>query len=351
MSQSSDSFTELSQKWYILMKNCYVRRWEMPIIYKLLIVFAYICLLAGCQQEEYEPIAEKANVAATINIKDMSVTFIDIDKQEKMAQWTLEKPYTGGVIFPDGDTFLLYGKDIDTIDLFSLSKGTMIDHWDVGEGIVNGLLINKDELAFADENQDSIRFFDLSGSEHATVDTEANPYTMTLSEKEGLLYVLSFDHEELTKIDANKKERLEGFTINPFASGALLLEEQNELWVGGHGEGIDIEKNVHVYGTKSGELKTKISVPTMPVDFVQKDDWIYIVSHGSNTLYKVDKEGQVADSVTVTANPFNIELAGEELLVAGYDSSDIQFINEDTLTVDKRVKVGEGPFQIVLREK
>ncbi|MDQ0273713.1 YncE family protein [Cytobacillus purgationiresistens] len=324
----------------------------MSNLYKLFYLLAFTGFLTACHPEHYQPIDSDANIAATINIKDMTVSFIDIDSREKITDWAVHKPYTGGIIFPDRDTFLLYGSQLETADLYSLSTGEIIGQWEVGEGIVNGLLLeNKKEIAFVNENDNYIHFVDLKGKESSKMTTEKDPFTVTQSADGSKMYVLSFNHEVLSVIDLQQMQRLDGFKIHSFAAGALLLDDQNELWVGGHGEGIDIERNIHIYDATTGELKKKIAVPTMPVDFAVMDDSVYIVSHGSNTLYKVAKEGEVLDSKIIGANPFTIKALDNELLVAGYDSSDVHFINPDDLRANKSVKVGSGPFQIVLREK
>jgi YVTN family beta-propeller protein len=44
-------------------------------------------------------------------------------------------------------------------------------------------------------------------------------------------------------------------------------------------------------------------------------------------------------------------IAEGKLLVAGYDSNDVHILDPQNLKSLKTIKVGEGPFKIVLRER
>ncbi|MBU8878917.1 WD40 repeat domain-containing protein [Bacillus sp. FJAT-29790] len=324
----------------------------MLILQRFVIFLFAVILLSSCSEKRFSAIPEDLSVAATINIKDMSVSFIDLDKMERLVDWKLGKPYTGAVIFPDGDTILLFGKQVETADLYSLKTGKSLGVWRTGKGIVNGKLLQTSaEIALVDQNQNKIRFFNLKGEEQGQISTEQNPLTILEAVKDKKLFVLSFNKKQLTVIDLVKKEKMAGFQIHPSAAGAWLNENKNELWIGGHGAGIEIETDIHVYDSVSGDFKFKLPAPLMPVNFLGKENLIYVLSHGSNMLYKLNEEGEVIDAITVGANPFEMVFTGENLLIAGYDSNDIHIIDPDKMTIIKTIAVGDGPFQMVLRER
>ena len=281
----------------------------------------------------------------------MTISFYDMDQQKKLDDWAVDRPYTGGMIFPDNDTFLLYGKTIETMDLYSLSKGKKVGSWKTGKGIVNGLLVmDGEEIAFADQERDSIRFFNLEGKETKEVKTEREPLTMLEAESEQRLYAISFNHKTLSIIDLKTKENLPGFQIHSAAAGALLSQQKGELWIGGHGEGSKVEERIHVYDIENGKLKKEIAAPVMPVNFIKDHDYIFVLSHGSSMLYKLTQNGEKMDAIKVGANPFEIELFQKKLIIAGYDSNDLYIVDPDSLKIEKTVSVGKGPFQIVTRE-
>ncbi|WNS73871.1 WD40 repeat domain-containing protein [Bacillus sp. DTU_2020_1000418_1_SI_GHA_SEK_038] len=324
----------------------------MPILVRLLIIFVIAILLSSCTNQKYLPIQEDLSIAATVNIKDMTVSFIDIKNMKKLHDWDLKKPYTGAVILPDGDTLLLFGKQVETVDLFSLKGGKMISSWKTGKGIVNGKLLNTNSnIALADQNLGKIRFFNFDGEEIAQIKTASNPLTILESVKEKKLYVLSFSKEKLTVIDLNGTKKVSEYDIHPAAAGAWLNEGGNELWIGGHGAGAEVEKDIHVYNSDTGELTYKIPAPSMPVNFLEFNHQVFVLSHGSSMLYQLNVEGKVINSKTIGANPFEIAIFDQYLIIAGYDSNDIHIVNPATLEIIKTIPVGKGPFRIVLRER
>ena len=321
----------------------------MRVSFRLFLFIISLLLLSSCSENNYPSINEDISIAATINIKDKTISFIDIENQKSIEEWKLEKPYNGGLILPDADSFLLFGKDVETVDLFSLKTGTLISSWKTGKGIVNGRVLENGEVALVDQERNAIRFFNVFGEEKEHVSTEQNPLTIFEARKSQKLYVLSYDKEQLTVIDLNSKEKLASFPIHSSAAGAWIND--NEIWIGGHGKGAEIEEYIHVYDLATGVLKKKIKAPIMPIKFLGIDDEVFVLSHGSNNLYKLDKDGKVTESIIVGSNPFEMAFTGEYLLVAGYDSNDIYFIDPNRLEIQKTIHVGSGPFQIVLRER
>ena len=79
-------------------------------------------LLTSCGSMTFTKIEEKQPFIASVNIKDTSVTFVNKLQYEKLAHWDLDIPFSGGLLLEDRDSLLLYGKDMDSIEVFSLSK-------------------------------------------------------------------------------------------------------------------------------------------------------------------------------------------------------------------------------------
>ena len=114
--------------------------------------------------------------------------------------------------------------------------------------------------------------------------------------------------------------------------------------------GTEAEPDIHIYNLKDGSLINTIHAPLMPVNFIEKNGGIFVISHGSNTLYKISRKREEIKSVQVGANPFELSFFHDELIVAGYDSNDIYFIDPNSLQIKHQVNVGKGPFQLIVRE-
>lgn len=325
-----------------------MRKWSLKILLLLVTV-----ILASCSQT-YPSISRGAPLALTINIKDMTISFIDLENREKITDWQMDKPYSGGFLLPDGDTLLLYGRHLATVDLYSLANGKKIKTWKTGKGIDSGILLeNGKDIVFTDRERKAVRFFTTDGREISEVPLNENPDSLLERRRKNSLLVLSVSGEKLLEIDLKTKELINCFPVHKSASGVLLKEVQSgdEIWIGGHGSGAVGEKNIHVYDADTGNLLKKIPAPLMPVDFSSGNEEVFAVSHGSNTLYKISKDGIIQGAVQVGANPFRLAVFKEFIIVAGYDSNNIHFINQHSLQIEKSVLVGEGPFQITLRER
>lgn len=322
----------------------------MKGLLQILLSTLSIFLLTSCIHETYSPISRDKAIVATVNIKDMTISFIDMANSQKLTDWKMKKPYSGGLILPDGDTLLLYGKQVDTIDLYSLKEGKMVNSWDAGKGIVNGKLINNNhELAFSDQFNHIVRFFNLKGKEMIDVKVEENPLTLLENKEKAQLDVISYSSEKMTTFDVRTKKVLKTVKIHPSAAGAMFLEEKNEIWIGGHGEGLEPEKYIHVY-SGSGKFLRKVSAPVMPVNFLQYKNHIFVLSHGSSTLHKLNEDGSLMKSIKIGANPFEMLTINDKIIVAGYDSDDVHIVDPDSLSISKTIKVGKGPFQLIVRE-
>lgn len=323
-----------------------MRVFLMPVTTAMLLM-----VLASCTGTHYTAIQGTNPFAITVNIKDMSLSFVDLEEQKNTQHWKMEKPYQGGVLLEDSDTLLLYGKQVETVDLFSIKQGKQIDSWETGKGLVNAMLLSNNEIVFADQHQHAVRFFTKDGVETGKTKTAKNPLTLIKGQQSEDLYVLSFNDEQLTMIDIRNKTKEREYPIHSYAAGALLIDETNELWIGGHGAGQKIETDIHIYDSITGKLKKSVPVPVMPVNFVKFENYIYVLSHGSSTLYKLDEKGQKVDFIKIGANPFEMQITENQLIIAGYDSNDIHIINLDTFSIIKTATVGKGPFQMIIRER
>jgi hypothetical protein len=311
-------------------------------------ICALLLIVSGCSKEQ-PIIPEDKSLAITVNIKDMTISFIDLEEKRVMETWAMDKPYTGGVILPDGDSLLLYGKQVETADMYSLRTGKKIESWTTGKGIVEGVLLSdSEEIALSDQERLSVRFFRFDGKETKEVSNTGNPLALIPTTSQ--LYVISYNSKKLTIIDIQRKEIINQFSIHSSATGAIVQEEKDEIWIGGHGLGSELESDIHVYDSKTGELKRNVSAPIMPINLLHNNDGIFALSHGSNSLYKLSSEGAIQEKIVVGANPFELSEYKNQLIVAGYDSNDIHFITKKDLTIEKSLNVGKGPFQIIIRE-
>ncbi|MBK5442111.1 YncE family protein [Peribacillus sp. TH24] len=314
------------------------------------LLFAVI-LLSGCNRSDtYTKINKDKSFLATVNIKDTSLTFIDKNYQP-FANWDISEPFTGALLLADKDTILLYGKEMEKIQVFSLSAGKLIDSWEIGKGIVNMLLLHDGKSIVAvNQSNHSIYFFNDKGEEQDIVKVGKSPLTVLQGEKANRLYVINFGDTKCSVINLETKKVDMEFPIHSSSTGTLLREEKDEVWIGGHGVGDQVEENLYIYSAKTGELKQKLKAPTMPIKFIENAEGIFILSHGTSSLYKLNDQYEEVKSRVVGVNPFEMANFKQDVIVAGYDSDEVYVMDAETVEVKKTIKVGQGPFQLMLRE-
>ncbi|MDQ0214770.1 outer membrane protein assembly factor BamB [Oikeobacillus pervagus] len=312
---------------------------------KSLIVCLFVSLLlSACNQTTYTSI--KGSFVSTLNLRDSSMTFVD-RAGEPFATWKFDTLYTGGILLADDDRMLLFGNQLEQLDIFSLSQGKVVQQWETPEGTTNALYLKEtNEVVTANKNDRSLHFYNQKGKETKVI--TVGKYPLSMQEHKGKLFVINYKDTKLSVIDIQKKIIVNEIAIPTSSTG--LLVKNDEIWVGGHGRGNKPQSNVQVYSAKTGELISEIETPLMPVNFYHDTRHTYVVSHGTNAVYLLNDKKEKTKEVEIGANPFSISRFDGKMVVAGYDSDDLYFLQPDTLKVWKRIKVGKGPFVILVRE-
>jgi YVTN family beta-propeller protein len=306
----------------------------------------------GCEQETFPAVPDRLEVLISVNVNDESVTFFDLQTGRKVAEWKMKQPIKGAALLRDGRTLLLYGSDLDRVYSYDMRTGKAKSEWKTGKGIVGALVSNKGNTVFlADERQKSLRIFDGDGKEKAKIEVGNKPLTLLQNKAGTTIYVIDFRNTKAYVVDVDKRRVIREFSVPKFAFGGLLRERQQELWIGGHGSGNTVETNIRIYSIKTGALIKVIKAPTMPVSFVETNEGMFALSHGSNMVRKWDDSGNLKASVTVGANPFAMTAANERLYVASYDSNEIYVVDQHMMKIIARWKTGKGPFQLLIRKE
>ncbi|MGE7759857.1 WD40 repeat domain-containing protein [Peribacillus sp. NPDC097895] len=310
-----------------------------------------VLLLTGCTSSNtFTKINKGESFLATVNIKDTSLTFID-ENYHSFATWDISEPFTGALLLADKDTILIYGKEMEKVQAYSLSAGKLINSWEVGKGIVNMQLLHDGKSIVAvNQSNHSIYFFNDEGEEQDIVKVGKSPLTVLQGVEENRLYVINFGDTKCSVINLETKKVDFEFPIHSSSTGSLLRETKDEIWIGGHGDGDQVEENLYIYSASTGELKSKLKAPTMPIKFLENDEGIFVLSHGTSSLYKLNDQYEEVKSKVVGVNPFEMANFKEDVVVAGYDSDEVYVMDTETVDVKKTIKVGEGPFQFMLRE-
>lgn len=311
---------------------------------KMILLIFMMMMLAGCQDDPFETINTEQPFLASVNIEAHSVTFYDRNVQH-IATWTFDKNYTGATLV-GAKQFFIYGQSEEKAAMYDLSSGKMIRKIKVGKGTTNAIYDEKEAAIFvANGNDDQVKKYNAQGKELASVKVGQYPLSLVLDDNK--LYVANFKDPYLDVIDTQSMKVEKRIDISKSSTGMVIVKNKNELWLGGHGDQAYANKEAFVYDLETGKLKKTIQVPLMPVGFAKNEGEIYIVSHATNMLYKLNEDGEILDAKEVGANPFVVTSFLGKVVVAGYDDQTIYVEDDGSWT---KLKTDAGPFQLLVKE-
>lgn len=307
---------------------------------KLSIIFI-LFLLSACTQPSFESIDPSVDFLASLNTGDGSINFLS-EEREIIGTWQLDKAYTGFSLVTD-DLILVYGFTMNEAVIFQLSTGKQVSTIEVAEGTTNSYVYN-DEIYIANGKENTISHYNLEGK--LLEQTSAGDYPMSMVAEGKNLYVVNFKDEKLSVFTLDLKEVTE-WDIPSSSQGILV--NGDEIWLGGHGVGSSPNRVISRYDRATGKLVGEIETPVMPIMMTtDANGFIYALSHGSSTLYKMSETGEVLTSIKAGANPFSVAIFGKSAVIAGYEDHQVYFIESGKVT--DKVPVGKGPFQLIVRE-
>ncbi|MEG0260293.1 MAG: YncE family protein, partial [Lysinibacillus sp.] len=256
----------------------------------IIIIFSVVqlLLLAGCSEKSFVPIAKEKAFIASLNILQPSLDFIN-QKGEVFASWQFEKGYTGAILI-DHQHVLLYGNQLEKADMYALDTGKLILQFKTGVGVTNAYYAEAHDTIFMTNSKtNTITSFDKNGLQIAT--QKLGNYPMSMEANGDKLYVVNYKDTDLSVLDVDSLKVEEQWPIDKSSNGIAIIEERNELWLGGHGEGSKPNANVKRLDLSTGEQIGVIDTPLMPVGLTKAKDEVLVVSHGQNELYVADFNG------------------------------------------------------------
>lgn len=313
---------------------------------KALLLVGFLFTLAGCNDEAFEAIDDQQSFLASVNILEPSITFYD-EGYELLTTWHLEKAYTGAILVGT-NAILLYGHQLDEAELYELSTGKRIAKLKTGIGTTNALYDEQAQAIYITNSKtNKLTSYSVTGEVQQSIKLGNYPMSMALHEK--LLYVVNYKDTVLSVIDTTTFQATDEWKIASSAQGVLVVEQTNELWLGGHGQGSKPNESVQILDLTTGEMKNEVAVPMMPITLIQQEQEIVVASHGSNMIYSMSLDGTIDWQQEVAANPFTVAYFNDQLVVAGYDDQTL-YVMEQAQIIET-IATGEGAFQLLVRER
>ena len=316
----------------------------MKKIFLFLIVSSVFCLYA-CKEETYEPIERDEPFVASVNIIDQSIQFFSNEK-EQLAHWQFDQPITGAILVAD-EVVAVYGHQLKKIYMIELATGEVINSFDVPIGTTNMYFDSYNENIYVTNNKtNELSIYSQDGQIVQSI--RVKNYPMSMVANENYIYVINYKDTFLSVINKNTYEIEHEWQIPKSSHGIDIFED--ELWIGGHGEGIKANRFVSIYNLHTGQLQSTIELPIMPIGVAHLQSTYAVVSHGNSMVHALNEDHQIIWEKQIGANPFAITTFEQEFVIAGYDDHSLYFVSQDG-TITQTIDVGKGPFQLIARER
>lgn len=310
---------------------------------RLLYLVVLLVGLAACGEKKYEAIPKEQSFVASVNILQPSIDFLDASGKQ-LASWQLEEAYTGATLVSD-DTILLYGNQLQHADLYQLSTGKLEKKIELKKGTTNAYYNKKmKQFYIANGEYHTVTSFTESGKKVAEVKTGLYPMAMTSNAN--YVYVINFKDTFMSVLHAENLKLAKKIPIPKSSHGIDFIGD--ELWIGGHGAGEKPNSKVQRINSKTGELLGEIELPIMPIAFAKLDEDEFVLSHGESKLYELGANKKIIWQQEIGSNPFALTRFQQSIIVAGYDDRTLYWVKNHQVV--KKVKVGKGPFQLLVRE-
>ncbi len=315
-------------------------RWHK---FALLLFLTMIIILSGCGKPKYSSIPKDQDFIASVNIQAPSISFID-EKGKVFTTWNLKEGYTGATLI-NKEQILLYGFQLKKASVYNLTTGKFAYSIDTGDGVTNAIYDEVHNLVYlANGKTNRVVAYNNQGAKQA--EQKVGNYPMSMLIHEGKLFVVNYKDTKLSVLQTKNLTQLKNWTISKSSNGMVVVDNR-ELWIGGHGEGMKPNSTIDVINLKTGENESRVKLPMMPVGFAKDNHLIYVISHGESTLSEVTFDGKVKRQLEVGANPFSVNLFKKFVVVAGYDDHKVYFLQNGKIA--KTINVGKGPFQLLVR--
>lgn len=311
-----------------------------------------VVLISACVKEARVTLPEEGSPFLVVShLKDPALTFVDPHTYEVVQTVPLEVAWQK--MIQVNDTYLwALQKQSGALQQLAKTEGVLTSLTDVGSGFSDvAFSEERNRVYVADPKTGQVHRIDPQAkSLEVSIEVAGVPDELLLS-GDDRLFVLDVSACKVSEIDLNKEAVTRTFAVEDRATG--LFFDGQWLWVGGHGAMGELNKSVYAYDVRTGEQVAEVEVGLMPIATISSVDGrsLYVVSHGDDHLYEIDREAQqVTRTVRVGQNPNYIYRRDGVLYVSNVDSDSISIIDEATFTVKKEVPVAGGPHAMLMEE-
>lgn len=325
---------------------------------RILLQVIFLCIfmigfLSSCSaQMSGRGIPANQEVLLIGSTKEQVIQLYSPTTGEKMGEYHFFKyHFTGYELSLDKRHVFVYGSKENQILVFDTTTGQNVNRYRIDGGVLR-MLVDGDHWLLLMNDQQRILVINSSGE---LVEQDITlPFAVRdiqFSTDRNALYLIHAQSDQVSRWDVSQNKVVQTWETIPNPTTVWENVFLHELWIGGHGSLSQMQAGIARYSLNSGDYLGEIASGEMPIRFYANASYtaLFVVSHGSNHLMKVDFNGQILAESETADNPYAVDGDGEFIYVASYDSKSVKVYRQDTLEEVFEFFVGIDPLWLKYR--
>ncbi len=181
-----------------------------------------------------------------------------------------------------------------------------------------------------------------------SISVNSNPYDLSISGDEKLLYMTIPSSSELQIFSLQEKKKLSSFVVGKTPTDLLLIEDKNLLLISDYSK-----NNIYGFNIKTNKIDFQIQTGLAPINmfYVPTMDLVYVANWTSNNLSVINLTvSKLAYTIPVGLHPCEMALAPGQnrLYLANQGASSISVIDITSHKEERVIKLDGNPVNLTL---
>ena len=165
--------------------------------------------------------------------------------------------------------------------------------------------------------------------------------------KNGLASVANMQSNKVSIIDCNKDMKVKDILVGELPTKCRISEDEEYVTVCESNLGMGVKGKITQYNIKSGEKTFQYKVGYSPVDFLNKDEKIYVSNFEEGSISIIDLKLKKIEKISIGGMPRGIALEKGRIYVADNYKNKLIVINNNDKTLEKTITLGREPNAMV----
>ncbi|AOM81998.1 YncE family protein [Salisediminibacterium beveridgei] len=328
------------------------------LLYCLIPLFAMFFISCEQNNGQLSGFTSPENDSVLIaHIKEPLLTLVDLETNEIQKEIELPFVISDMVYLEHLDTFVIAGQDQTDLFYYDKNIGSFESLVSLEEGINHLYYIPETMELYASNSLYNTLYRilycddDTGNIQVEQVDTGEHPGSLTYSRDLDQLFLANVYDHQIEVFDRQSLQQLDAFHVLDRPNGLLVVD--NQLFIGGHGTGGDLNREVHIASLPDQEEQKQIETGLMPVffEYNPSKNHVLVMNHGSHTISQIDlNRMQITAEQDVSFNPYFSSQYQDDYLITTLDGHELIRVDKNTLDLNHSIPVRPGPHSMIILE-